>query len=655
MIPRLSTVKTREAPNGVQITTPPYLDPRINPAGLMFDEHDPDHSRLSAQDPRKVVTLSVMTPPDKYPKKMHFIRYRALGEGTYGTVWLAQNQDTGEWVAMKTALIPPTQTEFLSEVKGLKAAKTLVGYDLKERVTIMRLMPGFDLKYALVHHRDTDEPSSPQHVSMLQKLATAKDVLKRAAGMHKDVEAAKKLATLKEAPEMQDEHAYRAAQNKVMLESVRMIHRDIKPENMLYDPATNTIMFCDYGMAHTLPLLSDMQEVTQDDARTVGSVQDIALMGTYGYFAPEFFQREPAATTYNEASEVYALGMTLADIMGLTRWSSVSRYAHGIGLVKFLCLSRLRGDVPKEMVTLLKEMTHEDPARRPTVIVAAQRVNKILFAQAKKTGLKVCALPIRAFLNASEKKKKQFIEDLIKNKINTVALTALVHDKVSLQEYYQVRYELMKAGIIHISPFMTTGEKQKDNIRVVKDHYDAAYATTHTKVVQYQQGKFIDKTPPARIQKIESPAYATVRDKVNPKDKIFSELNYVMQMAKHISGWKKKDSIVLQNLPQLLTAQDFMPFVRALEDAYLKSLKAGKTLFGPKVTEKVMNDSADNKYALQRTLGLMLKSAYEYMDEIGLSPKEILRGAPRVMSIDDHRERHVKRQAAGAKVKYKHI
>jgi len=336
----------------------------------------------------------------------------------------------------------------------------------------------------------------------------------------------------------------------------------------------------------------------------------------------------------------------------------LSRSVPGWGWVQSLTLNRSAGNVPKELVQLIKEMTHKDPARRPGVIVAAQRMNKILFAQAEKEGLKVCTLSIRAFLSADVQKRQKFIRDVIANKINAVALTALSADGVTLKDYYQVRYELMKAGIINVSPFMARGATQEANIRVVKDHYDGMYATVHTTVLQYQNGKLFDKTPSAEMLAIETPSYTAVKKVVEEhKKELFTEMNHVMKNAKYIVGAKKKDLEVILKLPPLKNAEDFVPFVRALETAYLNSLKSAKTLFGPKVTEAMMNKAPNDKYVLQRTLGRMLKTVYEQMDEaMGLAHQDVKRRVPGVMNLESFGKVEKKLEAKNVGgVKYKRL
>lgn len=610
-------VEVRLASNGVTIITPPYLDARINPADLNFNHDYPDRSLL-APEKNADIKMAYLTASDG--RKLSYFLYAVLGEGSFGKVTLAQDEHTGEWVAIKHVNTKVTDATYQAEIDSLAVVNALIDYNTATQTTIMRLLPGQELFFALVDR--VGHQHAPQHFSLLQRIAIAKEVMKRAAGMHKDVELIKN-------PQLREEVR-------------RILHRDLKPNNMLLDPATNTILFCDYGMAAELP-------AERKRGAGIEGVQG-TLMGTPGYLAPEILDNRSTYTTYNEATEVYALGMALGDVLNLTRWSLLPRFTKSHGLLHYLVIRRATGHVPKELVQLIKEMTDDDPNRRPSVINAAQRLNKILFAQAKKEGLKVSTLSIREFLNGDKKSREKVIKALIRNKINAVALTSLQGENVSLQDYYQVRYELIKAGIINVTPFMTKGATQEDNIRVVKDHYDATYATLHSKVFHYQDGKFVDKTPAPHTISVETERYAVVRRLMHDeKDvvkkmhkKIVREMHYVINHAKYIDGMKKKDLEVMLQLPSCLKAEELIPFVHALENAYLRSLKSAKTLFGPRVTAAMINKASIKKYALPRTLGLMLKSVYERLDQLlGEQQQWNVSG---VMHIEDVNERNKKLQ-----------
>lgn len=709
-----NAVKVHIAANGVEVTTPPYLDGRIDPADLLVDVQFPDASKLA--QPANYKELKVNNQSVRL--------YKELGHGGFGKVYLAQIMGTGEWVALKQIFfMKMNAATYLAEIESLRAGGTLIDFDPQSQLTIMSLLPGMELSKFEVN---VDPEDRIQNISLLQRFSIAKEMLKRVAGLHKDVAFIKN-------PELRDQ-------------AKGMLHRDIKPENMLYEPATNTISICDLGMAAEITSQrADLLEKAQNrdkENKTKGQVKD-GLMGTPYFISPELFSRVRAVLNkgkrkYNEATEVYALGVSIAEVVGLKR-------------VKDNQYHDQYGSIPKELVKLIHDMIHKNPAKRPSVIVAAQRMNKIHFEYAKTAGLKVCVISIRELLNMKDGERNRLFEHL-KHDMNAVTLTGLNSENVTLQEYYQARYALMQAGVFNVSPFMLRGETHEANIRVVKDYYDGAFATVHTAVAHYDKGAFLYKTPPAAVitEKAESktlmmPAANGLIAKLfdvlisdeDPAvkraqvDRVADALKFLLKKAnieegadsyqiilyhlipknmseerlaalsqaleklhnktykndglltnfqafiesgmtnaqefsaeeiRHINSFmqiyndpqnlqsfkpelpkrnatvisnilvdsmrhmkecaedllrgRKKDLAVINKLPDFSDAASFVKFVKALEAAYIASLKSSKTMFGPKVTEEMINKSAPGKYILPRTLGLMLKTAYEKMREM---------------------------------------
>lgn len=704
-----NAVKVHIAANGVEVTTPPYLDGRINPDDVFIDPDFPDKSKLAKPDFFEKMTLNNQAIP----------LYKQLGSGGFGTVYLAQITSTGEWVAVKRPH-PGGKVDaatYLAELEGLRAGGTLIDYDPASQVTVMRLLPGMELT-------KFEAGSSVENISMLQRYAIGKEMMKRVAGLHKDVEFIK---------------------NPALRDQARgMLQRDIKPENMLYDVATNTISLCDLGMAVEIPHRRMKLQKPSKDNKTQGQVRDV-LMGTEYFIAPELWSRIRSVLNfgkvkYNEAAEVYALGVSVGLMFGLTPDNGFK-----------LDHDNPCGDVPKEMVNLIQDMTHKNPAKRPGVIVAAQRMNKIFSAQAKNAGLKICVISINEFLSMSEGQKKTLIT-LLKHDMNAVTLTGLNNETVTLKEYYRVRYELMRSGVANVSPFMLKGDTHEDNIRVVKDHYDGAFATVHTKVVHYDKGALLYKTPPAAVVTEKAESKTLIMPTANgliaklfdvlisdedpavkraQVDRVADALKFLLKKAnieegadsyqiilyhlipknmseerlaalsqaleklhnktykndglltnfqafiesgmanaqefsaeeiRHINSFmqiyndpqniqsfkpelpkrnsttisnilvdsmrhmkecaedllrgRKKDLAVINKIPDFKDTASFVKFVKALEVAYIASLKNSKTMFGPKVTEEMINKAAPGKYILPRTLGLMLKTAYEKMREM---------------------------------------
>jgi serine/threonine protein kinase len=80
----------------------------------------------------------------------------------------------------------------------------------------------------------------------------------------------------------------------------RILHHDIKYENIIYDPMSSSLRFIDYGLSRRLP--------------KGGVIKDKAYTGTGEVLPPEYF----SSKQYSVMSEVYSLGVTIADIFGFT-------------------------------------------------------------------------------------------------------------------------------------------------------------------------------------------------------------------------------------------------------------------------------------------------------------------------------------------------
>jgi serine/threonine protein kinase len=199
---------------------------------------------------------------------------KSLGEGAFGKVKLAQNLNSGEWIALKIEpaileYIPVIETEIkmLAKLKRLKATAFIRKKPGKiEKYNIlMEYAPGTNLYDFLMSRRDAANPLDP--VLLIDIVIMT---LKAIHEMH-----------------MQD-----------------ILHRDIKLENIMYDPATNIVKSIDVGSARTA-------------TRTAGSLFFLSdrLEGSINYLAPECLRTLPVV--YSEKTDVYALGRIILEILGL--------------------------------------------------------------------------------------------------------------------------------------------------------------------------------------------------------------------------------------------------------------------------------------------------------------------------------------------------
>lgn len=126
-----------------------------------------------------------------------------------------------------------------------------------------------------------------------------------------------------------------------------VLHRDVKPANLLVD-RNGQIWVADFGLAK----LAEQQTMTN-----TGEV-----LGTPQYMPPESFNR-----TYDERSEVYALGLTLYELLarrpaieGKTAADTVRKAT----LAKIEAPSRFNSQIPVDLETITLKALESDPAGR---------------------------------------------------------------------------------------------------------------------------------------------------------------------------------------------------------------------------------------------------------------------------------------------------
>lgn len=125
------------------------------------------------------------------------------------------------------------------------------------------------------------------------------------------------------------------------------LHRDIKPGNLLLGEGEH-VWVTDFGLAKAL--------------EAEGLTQSGDLLGTMQYMAPEQF-----AGIYDARSEVYALGITLYELLTLRpayAGQSRSELLAAIQRGRPTPVSRLVADVPRDLETVIGKATASDPADR---------------------------------------------------------------------------------------------------------------------------------------------------------------------------------------------------------------------------------------------------------------------------------------------------
>lgn len=124
-------------------------------------------------------------------------------------------------------------------------------------------------------------------------------------------------------------------------------HRDIKPSNLLIDKQ-NTVWVTDFGLA----------KLAEDETMTATG----NIVGTLRYMAPE-----QLAGTNEPASDLYALGLTLYELLTLTPAHQQSTYKALVEQKNQDQLSSLRtldGTVPRDLETIILKATRYDLEKR---------------------------------------------------------------------------------------------------------------------------------------------------------------------------------------------------------------------------------------------------------------------------------------------------
>ncbi|GLZ41751.1 serine/threonine-protein kinase [Actinokineospora sp. NBRC 105648] len=304
---------------------PPYVPPPpVNPT---LREPEPDRAALArlAADPGPLPFsprgATPQAPPIK-PSGSRFRRVRALGQGGFGTVWLAVDTQLDRTVAVKMAHAPDAETE----ERMLREARAL----------------------AAVHHpncvRVYDIVSEPDGLGLVMEYIEGQPLADRVTtgGPLDDVAVARLWITMA--------GALSAAHAKGVL------HRDVKPSNIIIDPDGNAHLI-DFGIARS----------KGDSTLTATGM----MVGT-----PDFLASETAAgANATPASDAWQLAATVS--YALTgkppRGTRDNAMAALMAAAKGEPLSELPGRSAHRR--LLMASLDGEPARRPTLRTVARELS----------------------------------------------------------------------------------------------------------------------------------------------------------------------------------------------------------------------------------------------------------------------------------------
>jgi serine/threonine-protein kinase len=136
-------------------------------------------------------------------------------------------------------------------------------------------------------------------------------------------------------------------------------HRDVKPDNILstsHPDGSPLFKLSDFGLSR----IAD-----------TSSTFTANPMGTFLYAAPEILKGHD----YTDKSDIYSLGITMVELM------TGKRDEKGLGLISGSANNRM---IVEALKTLLQAMILESPAKRPTAHDVWERVDKLIVLSNKR-------------------------------------------------------------------------------------------------------------------------------------------------------------------------------------------------------------------------------------------------------------------------------
>ena len=307
---------------------PPYQPPQPPPRPPVTPtrmEPQPDRAALAklAADPGPLpFTPRGAAPPPIKPSGSRFRRVRPLGQGGFGTVWLAVDTQLDRTVAVKMAHAPDAETE----ERMLREARAL----------------------AAVHHpncvRVYDIVSEPDGLGLIMEYIEGQPLADRVGtgGPLDDVAVARLWITMA--------GALAAAHAKGVL------HRDVKPSNVIIDPEGNAHLI-DFGIARA----------KGDSTLTATGM----MVGT-----PDFLASETAAgANATPASDAWQLAATVS--YALTGRPPRGTRENAMQALVAAAKGEPLTHLPQNSAhrRLLTASLDQDPARRPTLAAVARELS----------------------------------------------------------------------------------------------------------------------------------------------------------------------------------------------------------------------------------------------------------------------------------------
>jgi eukaryotic-like serine/threonine-protein kinase len=270
-------------------------------------------------------------------------RYRIekrIGQGAAAQVFLAQDRETGRWVALKLLELgtSPASPEWHDALERFRREATVLhGLHHPGIVEVLDAGPserGAWMALELV--RGTDLARYTRPARLLPPPLVARTGARIAEAL-----------------------AYAHARG--------VIHRDVKPANVLVDWASDTVKLGDFGLAR-------MGEHTQ--------TRSGVALGSPDYMAPE----QLAGATVGSAADVYGLGVSLYELLAGRRpheADNLGALLRAVATEPALDLAQLRPDLDAALAAVVMQALAKDPAARPAN--AQQLADRLLLCAGSRT------------------------------------------------------------------------------------------------------------------------------------------------------------------------------------------------------------------------------------------------------------------------------
>lgn len=405
-----------QRPATIQVNSVPDIHPKIElrhilPNGRILSDDDikriknemkKDKSFSSPFDNGMVIKID----------EQYYANYgcNSLGEGHFGAVVLSQHIGTADVQDMGTGVFFAVKEQKPSNISAieytkLSRAKRAHG-ELKEKdlhSIVMDLASGVDL-HSLTNPRFGADPLP---MATIRRLQIGSNAIEAIEELHK----------------------------------TGLLHCDIKGKNFMVNPITGKVSYIDLGFATEVKDPKTGIVLKNDQGEPL-------IKGTEGYMAPEI----DSEGRYSEASDVYALGITLADLFGLKKenaYNTVDRDSDEFINNTFIPDPQTRASV----LILLQKMIDDDSNKRPTLAEAKALLHTVMENQVTLAGKiqNVGLLDMTEYKKANEAEKEQLLQAL-QNFDEVAFVNPTPHgpnapDAVSKNELALFKRQLQDAGI----------------------------------------------------------------------------------------------------------------------------------------------------------------------------------------------------------------